>query len=99
MNFRTRILFAITSALMATALFAHQGHEHKILGTVKTLHENHLVIERRDGVEKTVTLTAKTRITRGTETTDRSALAPGTRVSAEVDNDDNVLTLKLAPAK
>lgn len=91
-------LSALTLLVLATAslALAHEGHEHKLLGTVKMLHENHLMLTLKDGDSKTVMLTEKTRILKGDEKADRSALEEGVRVSVEVDNDDNALTIKVA---
>lgn len=85
--------FIIASASMA---FAHEGHQHKLLGTVKMVHEDHLMLTLKDGDEKTVVLTEKTEILKGAEKVDRSALEEGVRVSVEVDNEDHALTIKVA---
>jgi hypothetical protein len=97
MNKRLRlaVLTLFTIALASLAL-AHEGHKHKVLGTVKMVHENHLMLSLKDGGEKTVVLTEKTQILKGEEKADRSALEEGVRVSVEVDNDDNALTIKVA---
>lgn len=90
-----RTALMVMAVFTATALMAHQGHQHRILGTVKALHENDLVLENRDGGEKTVTLTADSKLTRGGEIVDRSALREGLRVSVEVNNQDEVLNITL----
>lgn len=93
MKFVSSILLAL--ALLTVPASAHQGHEHRILGTVKTLHENHLVVEKRDGSEKTVTLTEASKLTRDGKPADRAALRKGLRVAVEVNNEDQVLTVTL----
>jgi hypothetical protein len=61
----------IAAALLAIALFipryvrAHEGHVHKVMGTVATRHENHLQVKATDGKTSTITLNAKTKILRG----------------------------------
>ena len=96
MNFTRRLITLVAATLFATSLFAHQGHEHKILGTVKTLHENHLVVQKRDGSEKTVTITEASKFVRDGKPADRAALREGLRVAVEVNNEDQVLTITLA---
>lgn len=81
---------------MASFAFAHEGENHTFMGTVKMVHENHLMISLKDGEMKTVVLTEKTQILKGGEKADRSALEEGVRVSVEVDSEDNALTIKVA---
>ena len=73
---------ALIAFIVAPAL-AH-GKSHHLLGTVKTLHENHLVLTTTDNKEATVMLLPDTRYERDGKATDRSALVPGTRVSVEL---------------
>jgi len=93
------VLFTLFAISIAGTALAHEGHQHKLLGTVKMVHENHLMLTLKDGDEKTVVLTEKTVILQGDKKVDRSSLEEGVRVSVEVDNDDNALTVKVAPAE
>lgn len=45
--------------------FAHEGHVHKVMGTVTALHENHLEVKATDGKTSMITLNEKTRVLRG----------------------------------
>ena len=45
--------------------FAHEGHVHKVMGTVTTLHENHLEVKATDGKKSMITLNEKTKVLRG----------------------------------
>jgi len=97
MNKPLRIITLVFVVLAVAGLaLAHEGHKHSLLGTVKMVHENHLMLTLKDGGEKTVTLTEKTQILKGDEKADRTALEEGARVSVEVDSDDNALTIKVA---
>lgn len=93
-------LLLITS--LAGAAFAHGGKSHKLLGTVKMLHENHLVVQTPDGHETTVTLTEKTQYEKDKKAATRSALTAGVRVSIDL-TEDNKSAVKVkvgaAPAK
>ena len=60
--------------------FAHEGHVHKVMGTVTTLHENHLEVKATDGKTSTITLNEKTKILRGKAKVNVEELKPGERV-------------------
>jgi hypothetical protein len=44
---------------------AHEGHIHKVMGFVMTIHENHLEVKATDGKAWTITLNEQTKILRG----------------------------------
>ena len=77
--------FIIGAALVAALAIpayvrAHEGHPHKVMGTVTTLHENHLEVKATDGKSSTITLNAKTKILRGKTTVKVDDIKPGERV-------------------
>lgn len=80
-------LLAIALFLVAAAAFAHPGHQHHFLGTVKSLSAAQLVIETQDGRDASFTLTNATAITRDGATVARTELTAGRRVAVEVAND------------
>jgi hypothetical protein len=43
-------------------LFAHEGHDHKILGTVTMAAPDHLMLEDREGKKVTVRVTNDTKV-------------------------------------
>jgi hypothetical protein len=77
-----RGLMAIAlTALLAPAATAHEGHEHKVMGTVATIHESHLEVKAvKDGKTSTMTLNEKTKILRGTSPATRDEIKTGDRV-------------------
>ena len=87
-------------------VFAHEGHVHKVMGTVTTLHENHLEVKATDGKTSTITLNEKTKILRGKTTVRVEELKPGERVvvtATETKGKDGKATLvatevRLGPA-
>ena len=95
------LLLLIAATFAGTAAFAHGGKTHRLMGTVKTLHEDHLTVTTTDGKETTVTLAAETKYERDGKAVDRSALTAGTRVSIHLDEDDKTaLEVKIgAPAE
>jgi hypothetical protein len=77
--------FVIGAALIAALAIpgyarAHEGHAHKVMGTVTTLHENQLEVKATDGKTSTVTLNEKTKILRGKAKAKVEELKPGERV-------------------
>jgi hypothetical protein len=84
-----KIFALLLIATFATgAAFAHGGKSHLLLGTVKLLHENHLVVTATDGHEVIVTLTATTQYEKDKKPAKRSDLKPGARVSIRLTEDD-----------
>ena len=61
------VVIALLGAPVATS-FAHEGHEHKIMGTVSMRHEFHLEVKATDGKTTVMTLTDKTKVKRGDAT-------------------------------
>lgn len=72
---------ALALALTVPAyLGAHEGHAHKVMGTVTTLHRNHLEVKATDGKSSTIRLNAKTKILRGKAKATAEEIKPGERV-------------------
>jgi hypothetical protein len=57
--------FAILALVAPISLAAHPGHDHKVMGVVNAIHENHLEVKDAKGKLTTHTLDATTKITRG----------------------------------
>ena len=70
-------LTAILAVANPGALAAHAGHTHKVLGTVASVQGSHVEVKTTDGKTVTVMLDAKTKITRGKEKLDASAIKVG----------------------
>jgi hypothetical protein len=74
----------IAVALMGPAVArAHEGHAHKVMGTVSSVEGNNVMVKTTDGKTVMVMLDAKTTITRGTTKLDAAAVKVGERVVAE----------------
>jgi hypothetical protein len=72
---------ALTLALTLPAYVrAHEGHAHKVMGFVATLHETYLEVKAIDGKSSTITLNAKTKILRGKTKAKAEDIKPGERV-------------------
>lgn len=62
-RFAAAVLTLATLALApGSRLLAHDGHAHKVMGTVTMSAPDHLMLEDRDGKEITIKVTADTKI-------------------------------------
>ena len=101
-----RSQWAIATALALTLVVpasvqGHEGHTHKVMGTVLTIQDDHLEVKTTDGKTVTVMLDKKTIVTRGTTKLDRLALKIGERVSIDATEEKQVMvaqTIKLGTA-
>jgi hypothetical protein len=59
------VLAVILALAVAPIAAAHEGHDHKIMGTVAAVHESSLDVNGADGKMSTVSLTDKTKIVQG----------------------------------
>ena len=73
------VVIALLGAPVATS-FAHEGHEHKIMGTVSKRHEFHMEVKATDGKTTVMTLTDKTKVKRGDATAALDSIKQGERV-------------------
>jgi hypothetical protein len=77
-------LAALVAALaLPAASFAHEGHPHKVMGTVSSVDGQNFMVKTTDGKTVMVMMDAKTRITRGKTKADASQLKVGERIVAE----------------
>jgi len=73
------VTLAAALAIPGYAL-AHEGHAHKVMGTVAMSHENHLEVKATDGKTTMITLNEKTAILRGKTKIKVDEIKPGDRV-------------------
>lgn len=97
MNRRWILGVAFVAALaIPRYVFAHEGHAHKVMGTVSTLHENHLEVKATDGKTSTITLNQKTKLLRGKAKVKVEDIKPGERVvvtATETKGKDGKMTM------
>jgi hypothetical protein len=77
-------LTVLTLAVVGPAVArAHEGHAHKVMGTVSSIDGKNLMVKTTDGKTVMVMLDAKTKITQGKTKVETSAVKVGDRVVAE----------------
>lgn len=90
---RRLLLFVLaTLALFAAPLSAHEGHEHKIMGTVTMAAADHVMVKDKAGKEVTVHITEATKVIRDKKPAAVADIKTGMRVvvTAITEKKDNV---------
>ena len=74
-------LVLVVAVVVASApARAHEGHVHKVMGTVSAVHEKHLEVKATNGQTARMTVTEKTRVVRGKAVVKASDIRTGDRV-------------------
>jgi hypothetical protein len=102
----TRTILAALVALVFSFTFshvaqAHEGHTHKVMGTVQAINGQHIDVKTTDGKTVTVMTDAKTTVTRGKEKLTASAVKVGDRISVDAMQEKDMMmahAIKLADA-
>lgn len=76
---------AVFAVLMTGAAWAHEGHAHKVLGTVAAMTDTQLDVKTTDGKTVAVVLDAKTIYRQGKVKADATMLKLGARVVVEAE--------------
>jgi hypothetical protein len=83
MNTNWIVAIALAGALVVpTVARAHEGHAHKVMGTVSSVEGSNVTVKTSDGKTVMVMLDKKTAITRGKTKLDAAAVKVGDRVVA-----------------
>ena len=78
------VAVALLAALvLPAAARAHEGHPHKVIGTVTAIEAPHVMVKTTDGKTVMVMWDAKTKVTRGKAKVAIDELKVGDRVVAE----------------
>src|SRR5687768_11915586 len=84
MNRRWLVRAVLVAALAIPAdAPAHDGHAHRVMGTIESISGTHVTIKTTDGKTVMVMLDAKSKITKGKTKVQASALKVGDRVVVE----------------
>jgi len=87
----------VMALMMATValpgrLVAHEGHAHKVMGTVTAIDASHVELDTTAGNRESFRLTAKTRYVRGTKAATAADVEAGDRVVLAVVEEHGVRT-------
>ncbi len=72
--------FTFVIALMASPALAHEGHTHRVMGTVSAVHGQELEVQATTGKTAVVVVNAKTKIVRGDASETVAGIKSGDRV-------------------
>jgi hypothetical protein len=105
MRRRSVVAIAMTLALafvVPASIKAHEGHIHKVMGTVASVQGKNLEVKTTDGKTVRVMCDDKTSVTRGKDKLDMTALKVGERVSIDAMQEKDMMmahAIKLGAAK
>ena len=74
-----------------TAVFAHDGHVHRIMGTVTARDAKHIEVKTPSGEVLSIALTAKTTAVRNKKKVDMKEVQVGRRVVVDIGNGEDPL--------
>ena len=77
---RKALVVVLATVALAPWVLAHEGHAHKVMGTVAVIHENHLEVKDKDAKTSTFVLNDKTKILRGKTVVKATDIKEGDRV-------------------
>ena len=92
----TAILLALTALSLGagTQLFAHEGHDHKVMGTVTMAAADHVMLTDKEGNDVTIKVTKDTKV-KAKPMIKVEEITPGTRVViTAVEQKDKSMTAK-----
>lgn len=92
------LVIALAAFLFTGPTFAHGGKSHRLMGTVKEVQPETLVVTSADGHDMTVAVSDKTKYEQDGKAVPKTALTVGVRVSVQLSEDDkSAVTVKIAP--
>ena len=84
---RFTLLAWLLVIVVAPFALAHEGHDHKIMGTVWVIHEHHLEVKATDGTISSITVNDKTKVFRGKTAMTLTEIRLGDRVVVTASSD------------
>lgn len=73
------VLFALAIA-SGSIVLAHEGHDHKVMGTITMAAADHVMLKTTDGKDVTILLTKDTKVTKDKAAMKAADIKVGTRV-------------------
>jgi Cu/Ag efflux protein CusF len=94
--------FALLGMMAVTAAWAHDGHQHKLMGTVSYVDQARLEVTTKEGKVASVELTTETKVFKGEKPATTKDIEKGARVVVETDGaaeQPKALVVRLSPSK
>ena len=80
MKFVSGMLLLVFALAIAPSVFAHEGHLHRLMGTVAAVNGERLQVKATTGETSEIVVNDKTKILRGATEQKSSDIKPGERV-------------------
>jgi hypothetical protein len=80
MKFVSSMLFLVVVFAIAPAALAHEGHLHRLMGTVAAVHGERLQVKATTGETSEIVVNDTTKILRGVTAQKTSDIKPGERI-------------------
>jgi hypothetical protein len=74
---------------------AHEGHAHKVIGTVTEVAVDHVTVKTTDGKDVSIQVAKDTKVLRGTQALKMADIKPGVRVVVTAVAQDKQTTAKV----
>jgi hypothetical protein len=89
-------LIALLTATLALQppVFAHDGHDHKVMGTITMAAADHVMLKTTEGKDVTIRVTDTTKVSKGKESMRAEDLKVGTRVLVTAISEKDVMKAK-----
>jgi hypothetical protein len=84
-------IVAAGTLVVPIALRAHEGHVHKVMGTVTASDAKHVEVKTPSGEVLSIAITAKTTVTRDKRKVDLAEVQAGRRVVVDIGNGEDPL--------
>jgi hypothetical protein len=96
-DMKKMLMMVVLAAALALpgAAVAHEGHAHRVLGTITAINGNHITVKTTTGKDAMVMLDAKTKLTQGKNKLEASSLKVGDRIAAEGAEGKGMMTAAL----
>jgi len=88
------VLLGILAVLLPAGLAAHEGHEHKVMGTVTAVDATHLELETQEGEALSIRLTDETEYKKGKEPATAADVKVGVRAVVTMVEEEGRQTAK-----
>jgi phosphopantetheine adenylyltransferase len=88
------LVMAVLGLGPALQVFAHEGHDHKVMGTVTMAAADHVMLKDKAGKDVTIQVTSDTKVKAKTPTKVED-IKPGTRIVVTAIMEKDVMKAKL----
>ena len=88
------LAFFTLATMSGAAVLAHDGHDHKVMGTITMAMADHVMLKTTDGKDVTIQVTKDTKVTRNRQPMKVEDIAVGTRVVVTASSEKDEMKAK-----